>query len=93
MLPALKAGATALRTALQCASVCPVSMFSPPRNCRESTDRLSGVSVNDSTSNNAVATAVRTILQIACMPSQHLAQAPRSYNGYNEDEAPANMSL
>ena len=33
MLPALKEGATALRTAFQCSSVCPVSRLVPPRNC------------------------------------------------------------
>ncbi len=33
MLPALKAGATALRTAFQCSSVWPVSRLVPPRNC------------------------------------------------------------
>ena len=33
MLPALNAGATAFLTAFQCSFVCPVSMFSPPRNC------------------------------------------------------------
>ena len=33
MLQALKAGATPLRTARQCLSVCPVSRFVPPRNC------------------------------------------------------------
>ena len=91
MLPALKAGATALRTALQCAFVCPVSMFSPPRNCRRSTDELSQVSKHSSLSKNAAATAVRTIIGVACMPCQHLAQIHRSYGVFNEDEALANM--
>lgn len=31
---ALKAGATPLRTAFQCLSVCPVSRFVPMRNCK-----------------------------------------------------------
>lgn len=35
MLLALKEGATALRTAFQCSSVCPVSRLVPPRNCAE----------------------------------------------------------
>ncbi len=39
MLPALKAGATALRTAFQCSSVWPVSMFVPPRNCNHGTNQ------------------------------------------------------
>jgi len=34
ILPALNAGATAFLTAFQCSLVCPVSIFSPPRNCR-----------------------------------------------------------
>ena len=37
MLPALNAGATAFLTAFQCSFVCPVSMFSPPRNCNTCT--------------------------------------------------------
>ena len=37
MLPALKEGATALRTAFQCSSVCPVSRLVPPRNCMGNT--------------------------------------------------------
>ena len=37
ILPALKEGATALRTAFQCSSVCPVSRLVPPRNCTGNT--------------------------------------------------------
>lgn len=40
MFPALKEGATALRTAFQWSFVCPVSRLVPPRNCTIATCHL-----------------------------------------------------
>ena len=45
-LPALKAGTMPLRTARQCAFVCPVRRLAPPKNCAclQHSDSLSGSS-------------------------------------------------